>query len=538
MDQVRPYPTDFVPTTPAFIARSVDRYGDRDCVIEAERTWTYRDVAGDSSLMARQLLGLGIGKGARVAMLMPQGATWINTFLAITRIGAVAVPLSTLATPVEVQRMLRHADVDTLVTAGSLIGQDSAFLERVAPGLGSISSSRRQPDLPYLRRVLLTTGSSLEVRAGDVVGDPGGVDDECLAAIENAVHPADLMVLVHTSGTTAEPKAVMHTHGAQLRHAAQLAALNGISSDDRLFAAMPFFWIGGLTRTLLPAIHQGAALICQERFDARSALELIVRARATALVSWVTVRQRLLAEASVSDLDLSGIPFLTSRDAPAYNSLGMTETSGPHSGLPVAERGGALGPEHAGSWGRALEGMQHRIVDPETGEPLPDGEAGEICVRGYNVMAGLYKREREEVFDADGWYHTGDRGYVRDGHLYFTGRGSDMIKTAGANVSPREVESVLEQSPEVEAAFVFGVADDERGQVPVAAVVRAPRSHLTASELLIAAKASLASYKAPRGIVFVDKADLPVLSSSKVDRAELGRRVAQRWAAGGGRADS
>src|SRR5262245_63423696 len=151
------------------------------------------------------------------------------------------------------------------------------------------------------------------------------------------------------------------------------------------------------------------------------------------------------------------------------NSLGMTETAGPH----TYDRMDVDLPERLrGSFGHAVPGVEHKVIDPETGATLPPGEVGEICVRGYSLMLGLHKQERDDVFDRDGYYHTGDAGYFdEEGVLYFQARLGEMIKTAGANVTPREVEVVIETLPEVVSAFVVGLPDPARGQMVAESVV-------------------------------------------------------------------
>jgi len=212
------------------------------------------------------------------------------------------------------------------------------------------------------------------------------------------------------------------------------------------------------------------------------------------------------------------------------NSLGMTETCGPHTidrmdvDLPEALRG---------SFGRAPEGVEHKVVDPESGETLPRGRSGEICVRGYNVMQGLYKVEREQAFDRDGYYHTGDGGHFdENGVLFFEARLGDVIKTAGANVTPREVELLMEAFPEVQASFVVGVPDPDRGQNVAAAVVLDSDRELSGAECRRRLREQLSAYKVPRHYFFYDKQDLPFTDSGKIDKHRLTALLAQRIESG------
>jgi acyl-CoA synthetase (AMP-forming)/AMP-acid ligase II len=197
----------------------------------------------------------------------------------------------------------------------------------------------------------------------------------------------------------------------------------------------------------------------------------------------------------------------------------MTETCGPHSVYRFRHP-----PEHPGTVGQLQPGMQRRIVDTESlneGAVLSDGEQGELQVRGDALMLGMVKRERAEVFTPDGWYPTGDLCSQRDGYLYFHGRVDDMIKSAGANVSPREVEAVLASVPGVAQAMVTGVADPKRGTVVGALLVPKPGATLDKQQVRSEAAKQLSAYKVPRVILVMDAAQLPLLSSTKVDRRRL-----------------
>jgi len=175
-----------------------------------------------------------------------------------------------------------------------------------------------------------------------------------------------------------------------------------------------------------------------------------------------------------------------------------------------------------GSFGRAAEGVELRIVDPDTGEHLPPGSDGEVCIRGYNVMQGLYKVEREDCFDADGFYHSGDGGHLDgNGYLFFNARLGDLIKTGGANVAPREVEIAIEEMPEVQSTHVVGLPHPDRGQEVACAVILHDGRHLDAETLRQRLKEQLSTYKVPTKLFFCCKDEIPFNDSGKVDKQRL-----------------
>jgi len=209
------------------------------------------------------------------------------------------------------------------------------------------------------------------------------------------------------------------------------------------------------------------------------------------------------------------------------NALGMTETLGPH----TAAGSGALPENLRGSFGAAVAGLEHKVADPESGETLPMTEFGELCVRGYSLMQSLYKIEREDTFDRDGYYHTGDGGsFSEEGVLYFKGRLGDMIKTAGANVTPSEVEQVLCAFPEIKAAYVVGVPAAERGEDVAASVVLELDAIAAADDLRARLKREISAYKVPRHFFVDAENDLPFADTGKIGKRRLAALLAERIA--------
>ncbi len=540
---------DVEPTVPGFLRYATGRFGERPLISLEGRSISYAEAEAESARLARGLLARGVGKGTRVGVLFPNGPEWVISWLAVTRIGALAVPMNTFYKARELGWTLRHADVHTLLMTPGLLSNDyQERLEACAPGLAGHrpgSGILACPELPYLRQIFVFGGEprpwaspGSELRdAGDATA---GIDDAFLREVEASVSPADLLVLIYSSGSTAEPKAAMHTHGAILRHAHALNRYRDTSPDDRYWSPMPFFWVGGLVIVLLQNMHVGASVLAQEVFEPGETLALLERERATHAAGWPQYMQAMRDHPDFARRDLSslrsGFPeLLPEEERPGdpllrSNSLGMTETSGPH----TYDRMDVDLPEHLrGSFGRAVEGVEHKIVDPDTGETLPTGEYGEICVRGRTLMQGMYKREREEVLDADGYYHTGDGGHFNEeGHLFFKARLGEMIKTGGANVTPREVEVVVESFDEVQSCFVVGVPHPHRGQNVAAAVVLGADVEMKPDELRQRLREELSAYKVPRHVFFVTRDELPFTDSGKVQKGELTRLLAERIAAG------
>jgi acyl-CoA synthetase (AMP-forming)/AMP-acid ligase II len=505
---------------------------DGEFLVTDNERLTFAEADTASLELADALLASGVGKGSRVGILFPNCAQWLISWLAAARIGALTVPLSTFAPGGELGRLLRHTDVQVVLMGQTIAGHD--LVERIQdalPGLTDSGAVIAAPAAPYLRRIHVWPDCDRSwarpwPRAESVAPLARSAEDE--------VWPADDLVVVTTSGTTALPKSVVHTHGSLVRHAYILARHRGVTSTDRIYSPMPFFWVGGLTMVVLQALSTGAAILAQDVFEAGSTLALLERERVTFISCWAQASQAMADHPDFATRDLSSVRGGTMLEAlPADrrprepelmpNLLGMTETGGPHTMVEVPDT--PLPPELRGSFGIPLPGMvQHRIVDPASGVEAPAGQEGEIQVRGQIVMNGIYKQERHEVFGPDGWYATGDRGWFDDaGHLHFTGRASTLIKTAGSNVSPAEVECVLDSMPDVLHSFVVALPHPVRGQVVGAAVVPANGARLSVETIVAHARRNLSTFKVPKVIRLVAENDLPMLPTGKVDRQGLVR---------------
>ncbi|ADP80859.1 class I adenylate-forming enzyme family protein [Pseudofrankia inefficax] len=547
---------DFRPTVPELLRTAAERWGPRDCVVTPTERMTFAQLDDRSARLAAELATQGIGKGSRVGLLFPNGVDWVIAWAAAARLGAVTVPVNTFYQATELARFLRHSDLQVLLGVSAFLHHDYvARLEAVAPELAAYryGGPLLLGSLPQLRRISLT-GSALPVWASrlSVTPAPPRVDgglDAVVTAMGEDVTPADPLLVTYTSGSTGEPKGVVHGHGPLLTHAFNLGALGGIGETCRIWTPMPLCWVGGFVFGLLRALTRGACFVTQETFDAGTALRLLADERVTDVAAWPGVTKALLEHADFPSTDLRALraglyeAVAPDRRPPdpglAIGSLGMSETCGPHTFKTAAEEAAGAPEAYRGTFGRPVPGIEHRIVDPETGHDLPEGAEGEVLVRGYSLLLGLHKRDRATVFDADGWYHTGDRGYFRDGWFFFTGRQNDLIKTGGSNVAPAEVESLLLADDEVKLAFVVGVPDEIRGERVIALVVPsggvAPVNRLGSAEpsglardgaalgesLRGRLRGRLSSYKIPQHILPITDGQVPWLVSQKVDRRAL-----------------
>jgi acyl-CoA synthetase (AMP-forming)/AMP-acid ligase II len=511
-------------TVPALLAHGVERWGGRALVVTHEERLTYRDADLASRALAKRLLAAGVGKGTRVATHFPYGTAWIVSWLAISRIGALHVPFSTAYKPAELRKALHHTDAHLLVSPREMFGGDRQ--EFVAAAVGPLPDGAggplRLPALPYLREIWFQGGADVGWARGvsfDPAADDGSITDELLDAVTAEVTPADLAITISTSGTTSEPKAVHHTHGALVRKGAHLARLLGWTGDDVVFCGMPFFWVGGIAMTVAPAMEVGATLLCVDRTEPERSLDLMERERATRMTGWPGVRGPIESHPSRPG---RGIPAFGPDLPPHRRSIGMTETLASYT---YPRAGSDPAPGRDGCQGFPIDGVDVLVVDPESLAPRPEDAEGAILVRGYCLMQGMVKREREEVFTPDGFLTTGDKGYLLDGMLYFTGRLTEMIKTSGNNVAPPEVEAVMRSLPGVKDVHVLGVPDEERGELVAALVVGRPGVDLDPEELCDRAREQLSNYKVPRRVVIVGEDELPWLATGKPDRLAIRRML-------------
>jgi fatty-acyl-CoA synthase len=529
-------------TLGAFLDAAAARAPEREALAWAERgvvseRRTWRELRDASRLAARTLLGAGVGKGTRVGLLCPNRPEWLPIAFGALRLGAMLVPFSTLWKRDEIAYALAHGDVQVLVTRAGFLKHDYVSdLRALVPELDDAVPGRlHTAGLPALRRVILLApgarrrGGTRGVERWDDV-EPAA-DDAFLDVMERAVSPTDVATVFFTSGTTAQAKAVVHAHGALTTSGARIGECLGIGPDDAWWGHMPLFWSGGFVIGALATMAGGGRIVLQEQVDPGSALTLLEAEGCTVMAGWHQAgpllehpdfARRLLRLRRGSYHALA--ERLLGPEHLAVGMYGMSETAT----CVACARWDDPPAVRRETFGRPLPGMDVRIADPETGRAVEPGAEGEILVKGPTLMEGYYRVPRADTFDAEGFFRTGDLGWIdADGYLHFAGRLKDVIKTAGVNVAAAEVEEALARHPAVKAAHVVGVPHPTRGENVTAFVVPEAGEVPDPAALADFVRAALASYKVPRHVFLIDEAAVPRTATGKIEKPAL-RREAER----------
>jgi acyl-CoA synthetase (AMP-forming)/AMP-acid ligase II len=481
--------------------------GAKPMVIEPAGRLSYHELDATTCDLAAALIEAGVGKGTRVGLIMPNGVRWVQVAIAVTRIGAMLVPLSTLLQARELAAQLQTASVQFLISVEEFRGH--RYLDELQP-----------EQLPALREVW-TADRLLQTVAGDAAS-------RIVDALAATVTPSDPMVVMFTSGSSGPPKGVVHSHGNALGAVASGLASRCIDSDTRLYLPMPFFWVGGFGSGVLSALVVGATLVTEDIPTSETTLRVLERERVTLFRGWPDQAEALARHPYRAGTDLSALrpgsleallpPEQRGKPGARATLFGMTEAFGPYCGYPADTDM----PQSAwGSCGKPFPGMQVRITDPDTGEPAAAGTIGMIELRGPHTLRGMCRRSREDLFTADGFYPTGDLGRLDDdGFLFYHGRSDDMFKVSGATVYPTEVEQALREIDGVEIAYVTNVAGAQGDQV--GAVVVCDTAANTTEHLRESARKLLSSFKVPTMWLLVDSDEaIPRGPTGKVDARRL-----------------
>jgi long-chain acyl-CoA synthetase len=509
--------------------RCAAREPDRPAIWFHQEMITRGELRHASRRLAHALTGLGIREGDRIAVMGQNTPALALAMLGSWRAGAAVVPLNPMLKAAEVRKVLADSQVTAVIAAAALWQRLAAGAWEGSPLRAIVLTGEQIDERPVLAsggRAVLPT-----MRMADLVDNGSSPDPVSKASLDG------IAALMYTSGTTGGPKGAVIRH----RHLAFTTEVYRrwmrIDDIDVILGAAPLSHITGLVAGLTLSLASGAPLILSGRFDARATLRLAARHRTTFTVAAITAYRALMADDTVTSADLSSLTKAYSGGAPVpaatverferltgvyiHPIYGLTETTSPSHATPL----GVRAPIHP-SLGTLAAGVPvpstySAILDPDSGDEIPAGQAGEVVIAGPGVVEEYWKRpEITAATIPGGLLHTGDVGLMdADGWFYIIDRIKDIINTSGYKVWPREVEDVLLQHPGVAETAVVGAPDPYRGETVVAYVVPRSGHGPSAEELIEYSRARLAAFKYPRRIEFCDQ--LPTTASGKILRRAL-----------------
>ena len=499
----------------SFVLQRAAELGDKPALIDGPtgRTITFAELDAATRALAAGLAARGFGPGDALAIYMPNLPEYAVAFHGVARAGGRATTANPLYTARELEHQLRDSEAKILLTV-------PPFLD----------VAREAADAAGIEDVFVVGEAEGAAPVSDLLGDPAEAPDVVIDA------SADLAVLPYSSGTTGLPKGVMLTHSNLVANLVQIQDAFPISEDDVLIGCLPFFHIYGQTVIMNQGLWQGATIVTMPRFDLEQYLDLIAEHGVSRAYVVPPIALALAKHPAVDQRDLSSVDVVMSGAAPLGAELvgqvaeridckviqgyGLTETS------PVTHVIRPHGENRPGSIGPALVGTECRLVDPETGEDVAEGERGELWIRGPQVMAGYLNNAEATAatIDSDGWLHTGDVA-VRDADGFYSivDRLKELIKYKGFQVPPAELEALLITHPDVADVAVIGVPDEECGEVPKAFVVAAGDG-VNGDALMEFVAGQVSPHKQVRLVEEVD--EIPKSPSGKILRRVLRDREA------------
>ncbi|MEX2281010.1 MAG: class I adenylate-forming enzyme family protein [Gemmatimonadota bacterium] len=500
---------------------------DATFLIYQDRRLTFSQVDARATALAAALAELGVEKGDRIAIDLPNWPEFVISMFAAAKVGAIIVPLNPRYTVPELQYMLRHSEATVVISAENFNGID--YLQLFEGFLTSL------PDLQYL----VTVGEE------DLWYDDRIYQfEDLISSGEGRVLPSvpispddDTFAILYTSGTMGKPKGVALTHTNLLSAAARSADAIQLLPSDIVFGVTTVFHVFGLGPGIIGTAAAGASLVLQEQFQPAAALELIERHKVTVHYGVPTVFITEMREAERPRRDLSSLRAGVAAGAPVGDELVRRIRAELCPNLQVAysltETGSTVAVTRSDdpqdkqifTVGRPLPGMEVRVLDLD-GTILPVESLGELAVKGPGVMKGYYRQpgETAQAFDEEGFFLTGDLGLVDDeGYIHIVGRRKELIIRGGFNVYPREVEDRLHAHPAVLDVAIVGLPHEVLGEVVCACIVPVEGAIITGEEIKEWCRGALADYKVPDLVRFFDS--FPLTGSGKVRRVELARMV-------------
>jgi fatty-acyl-CoA synthase len=537
-------------TLPGFLREVTAAYGGREALVlraaQDVTRWTYTELWERAIEVARALRACGVGKDGRVGVLMTNRPEWIAAVFGASLAGGVAVTLSTFSTPAELDYLLQVSGVSVLLFERQVLRKDfAAVLREMEPEIGTAAPGALQSaSYPFLRRLAMigepAPGGCIETWDA-FLARGHGEPRELVEATAAGVRPSDAAVLFFSSGSTSRPKGILSAHRGTAIQLWRFRRMYEVGPDDHVrgWTANGLFWSGNFGMAFGTTLASGGALVLQQAFNAAEALDLMQAERVNCPLAWPHQWAQLESAPNWERADLSSMRFVDFNTPIARHpsvsckwfepghAYGNTETFTITTCFPASTPPEVI----AGSSGEALPGVTLKIVDPLTGAVVPRGERGEICVKGPTLMLGYIGTPLDETLDAEGFFRTGDGGYLDDeGRLFWEGRLTDIIKTGGANVSPRGVDEALAAYPGVKVAQTVGVPHETLGEVVVACVVPHEGASLEAEAIREFLRERLASHKVPRQVLFFREDEITLTGSAKIKSSDLRELAAKATA--------
>jgi fatty-acyl-CoA synthase len=530
------------------LATTAARHPQRDAVVfpARELRWSYYQFERDVFRVAKGLLSLGLRRGDHIAIWATNLPEWVILQFAAARVGIVLVTINPAYRPFELQYVLKQCDAKALFLTDRFKTSDyHAMLNEICPELrNSVPGALRCESFPQLEWVVSLQGDVPKgtISWSELIDRGRTVDTRDLGEAEQGTSANQPINIQYTSGTTGFPKAAMLTHRNLLLNAYYVGACQSLTHEDRICIPVPFYHcFGCVMGTLCAVVHGAAMVIPAESFEPKATLDAIERERATVIYGVPTMYIAQLSDPTFAGRDLKSLRTGIMAGSPCpievmrqvVDRMGAREITiayGQTEASPVITQTTTDDPLElrVETVGRALPGMEVKIVDPQSGDSLSDGEQGELCTRGHGVMLKYYGNEEatRAAIDAEGWLHTGDLA-VRNSNGYYriTGRIKDMVIRGGENIYPREIEEFLFTHPAVEQAAVVGVPDAKYGEELCAWIKLKPGQCSSEQEIQQRCRAELAHYKVPRYVRFVE--NFPQTVTGKIQKFKIREQMCQ-----------
>ena len=510
----------------------------------AERlVWSYDELLKASLRVGAALIACGLGKGGRVGILMTNRCEFLSALFGTALAGGVPVAISTFSTESELDYLVKASQASVLLFEQHVLKKDfHAMLTGLEPGIGAASPGRLASlRFPFLQRLVVLGGvpggnGRLDAVSGGAVetwdsflrhGD--GVGDALVLARADTVSPSDTGGIFFSSGTTSLPKGIVHSQRAFAIQWWRWPRVFAMREPVRAWTGNGFFWSGNVSMVVGSALSTGGAVVLQRYFDAEEAVSLIEQERLSFINGRPHQWARLQVAPNWAGADLSSVRYVprgeliwehptVSTDWRMPMSFGTTET------MTICTSFSADTPPafYVTSCGGPLPGNTLKIVDPLTGAIVPLGQRGEMCIKGPTLMSGYLGKAAEDCLDAEGYYCSGDGGYVDGaGRFFWEGRLTDMIKTGGANVAPEEVDAVIARVPGVKRVQTVGVPDDLLGEMVVSCIVALDEAVVSEADVIACCKVDLASFKIPRKVLLFSESEFALTGNEKIKASAI-----------------